>query len=410
MGKHSKAILDQLIRSYEKSVHSNPFTESHNRRITYLMKKYKEYDVADLDAVREINGQIEQLVKKGYVIVDYDKEHINHMVRIILNLACVNAIYEEYYKRGERSQEAIQLEQILSEANEQIQTLWMKQFLKDEMVHLKETGWGYHRTGKDLAHIKGLIQTLCYIDHGNCSYVRTMSVQLFSDSKYFENEIRSNLISIVKKYEPVCLSNKDDDLTDSEVLRIVGLELYPEELEWTGDISILFTNGEKISTAVFTAGFILCADSLEKIESFYCNNIQRIILVENKASYYDMAKCKQPEDLIIFAGGHFSPVRRAFYKMIDQCYQGNIYLYSDIDLGGFLMYARLKREVFHNLQPYAMDKATYLHYLPYAKEADDAYLQKVWNAREKDEFACFKEVIECILENRKTLEQEAMMI
>lgn len=411
MGKHDKAIVDKLLQSYEKSIQANPFQESqNNRRICYLMKKYKEYDVQDLDSVNEINGQLEELEQQHYIQIEYHKEHANHIVRVSLVLHYINEIYQEYRGHSERSQEAMKLEQLIMDTYERITKPWIQQFLEEEMIYLKTHGWMHSYIGKDIHHICHVFQVLIYVDQGHCSYFRTMSVQLFQDTKYFENELKNCFLSIVKRYEETCLASKDVELVDSEIFRLLGFSLYPEIFEWCGHMILYKNDHQFIDTSLFSAGYSMNADMLFDIVSIILPHVKRMILIENKASYYHMLQERQKDDLIIYAGGHFSPMRKMFYELLSANYRGKMYLWSDIDLGGFLMYARLKRDVFHTLEPYAMDVDTYLRYLPYAKHADEDYLQRLRKAQENQVLECFYDVIECILIHKKTLEQEAMMI
>lgn len=411
MGKHSKAILDTLVHAYEKSIQANPFQEcQNNRRISYLMKKYKDYDVQDLDAVTTINQQLYELAQKDYIQIDYHKEHTNHIVRVSLVLQHIDEIYQVYYGRVDRKEEAKELEQRIMDVHEVVTTHWIQQFLKEEMVYLKSQGWVHAYIGKDMNHIRDLLKVLCYVDQGNCSFIRTMSVQLFQNTKYFETEIKRSFLSVVRRYEDTCRLKTDVELVDSDVFRLLGFTLYPEVIEWCGHLIFYMKSCQHINTSVFTSGYQMSSDTLSDIECFDLSPISRVILIENKASYYHMIQEKQEHDLIIYAGGHFSPVRKLFYDMLSINYDGEIYLWSDIDLGGFLMYARLKRDVFSNLEPYAMDVDTYLQYITYGKQASEEYLQRLRNVQEQEELQCFHDVIDCILIHKKTLEQEAMMI
>lgn len=63
------------------------------------------------------------------------------------------------------------------------------------------------------------------------------------------------------------------------------------------------------------------------------------------------------------------------------------------------------------LQPYKMDLVTYEKFVDMrSKDVSDEYVEKLHKLLEKEEFAVFHEVIKVILQTRKTLEQEQIII
>jgi hypothetical protein len=84
-------------------------------------------------------------------------------------------------------------------------------------------------------------------------------------------------------------------------------------------------------------------------------------------------------------------------------------LWSDIDYGGFVMFSRLSC-IYLDLKPYMMDKTTFKKYVNYGYErhSDDYYknLSKLMN---DERFALFNSVIQEIILNKKTVEQEIML-
>ena len=52
----------------------------------------------------------------------------------------------------------------------------------------------------------------------------------------------------------------------------------------------------------------------------------------------------------------------------------------------------------------------YEKYLKYARSVDEAYLDKIEKARDREDLTIFHDVMDAILKHRKALEQEAMII
>lgn len=411
MSKHQKQLLDKLIQKYENSMHANPSKENPTKRVMFHLKNYRAYDVQDFDIVEEINADMEELQSKGYLQIVYDQEHMNHMKTIILNLDRVSDIYQEYYGKQSKNEEVQQLSQLLQDYQKKIKTSWIQTFIHDEQAYLINNGCLHKYVGKDIDHIKQFFMVLAYIDEGRNNFIRAMSNDLFHDTKYFENELKSSFLSVIHRYEPTYLLAKADDyeMRESEIFRSLGFQLYPEEFAWCAPIQLYFKDGTCIDTTPFQKGFILSGDMLSDIEHMEIQ-AKRLVLIENKANYYHYLKHKQPDEAIVFAGGHYSPVRKQLYECMREGFQGEIYLSSDIDLGGFLMYARLKEEVFPNLKPYHMSLDVYEKYLKYARSVDEAYIDKINKARSREDLAIFHDVMDAIVKHKKALEQEAMII
>lgn len=411
MSKHQKQLLDKLIQKYENSMHSNPSKENSTKRVMLHLKNYRAYDVQDFDIVEEINADMEELKGKGYIQIIYDQEHMNHMKTIVLNLERISDIYQEYYGKQSKNEEALQLSQLLHEYQKKIKTPWIQTFIHDEQAYLINNGCLHKYVGKDIAHIKQLFMVLAYIDEGHSNFIRAMSNYLFHDTKYFENELKNSFLLLIHKYEPTYLLAKADDyeMRESEIFRSLGFQLYPEEFAWCAPIQLYLKDGTCIDTTSFQKGFILNGDMLSDIKHIKIQ-AKRLILIENKANYYHCIKHKQPDEAIVFAGGHFSPVRKQLYECMREGFHGEIFLSSDIDLGGFLMFARLKGEVFPDLKPYHMSLDIYEKYLKYARSVDEAYLDKIKKVRSREDLAIFYDVMDAILKHKKALEQEAMII
>lgn len=406
---HAWKILDSLITSYEKSLHAKPFQPDSNRRVMYSMKKYKVYDVQDFGILEEVNEQLQELQRLGYVTLEYDKAHKNHIVRVILCLDKITDIYETYYGRMEKNQEILQLEACLHKAYTTLHTSWMKDFIMEEAGNVRAKNKAKILKGCSLYKVKAVLQVLSYVEQENLGYLRQMSVRLFQDSKYFENELQKLFLSIVHHYEPCYVENsrQDYDMSDREVFAHLGFSLYPELFAFCGDVRLCFKDGRIMDTSLFPKGFVLQGDMVEDIQAIEPKQCERILLVENKTNYYERIQHRSSEELVIFAQGHFSPKRKAFYSLFTPL-AVKAALWSDIDLGGFTMFARLKKEVFPQLTPYQMDVETYRRYLPFAYTRTSSYLKKVEKALDKEELACFHEVMREIIKEGKTLEQEAI--
>ena len=116
--------------------------------------------------------------------------------------------------------------------------------------------------------------------------------------------------------------------------------------------------------------------------------------------------------LIIFHGGFYSQSKRKFFRVIADNLPPTVEtkFWGDIDLGGFLMFTRLKQDLFPSLVPYRMDLCEYENYRTYGIERNVTYLDLLRQRMEDKSFdAFFTPVVEAILSYGQTVEQEIML-
>ena len=412
MKKHAKFILDKLIESYENSAYSNPFIEDSGRVVRYHMNKYKKvYNVQDYEIREEVKEQLEELERLGYIHITFNSDHKDIITHVDLNLEKAETIYRDVYGKDPKTLVVFQIKELLENVEKQLSIPWIKECINDEITYLKKNGKVHAYMGKEKETVENLCKVFLYLDERNLSYIRNMSVQLFHDSKYFENNLKNNFLSIVRKYEPTYLQAKEEEykMDDNEIFRSLGFLMYPEVFAWKGNISIYLHNGDVLDSSSYQKGFLLQADMLDDIQRLEVEKGNKIILVENKTTYYQYLNHCNENEIVIFAGGHFSPERKRFYQLFE-LNDNLIYLWSDIDLGGFIMYYRLRNEVFSKIEPMNMNIKMYNTYLHCARIVSKDYLDKIKQLIEKEDMPEFQEILERIAECGKVLEQEAITL
>lgn len=105
----------------------------------------------------------------------------------------------------------------------------------------------------------------------------------------------------------------------------------------------------------------------------------------------------------------YSPSKGEFFKKIfEACKDFEIYHWSDIDLGGFNIFVRLKN-IIPSIKPYLMDKDAFYSKKEYWKFMKDDYSEKLKKLKDKKEFEIFNELIDEMLTSNCKLEQEAFI-
>ena len=409
---HSKTILDALKKKYEGSKQVKVDEHKKTRKIAVSMKKFPFYDKYDYGSVEEVIKALQPLVDRQYVSVVYEKEHNNQIKEVKLNVEHIEKLYQEIYQSQTPKTLLKQCKHILQENKEKIYIPWMKKFLDDELDYIERKGKLHQYAGTNEKELQERCEVLRYIQDNKLKYIRNMSIELFQDTKYFEECIQKDFLQIVRRYEPVYQQAKEEEyeMIESEIFRSLGFSMFPEIFLWKGNVIWKFKDGKILDTGISKSGFAIQDDLLDECVEVLFPKDAKFILIENKTTYYQYVEYAKENEVVIFAQGHFSPKRKQFYQLLQSFHNGPVYLWSDLDYGGLTMYHRLKTQVFHHLLPMHMDIKTWNTYQPYAKNVSDAYIEKLKKYRNKEEYTIFYEVLDAMIRAKKVLEQESIQI
>ena len=145
--------------------------------------------------------------------------------------------------------------------------------------------------------------------------------------------------------------------------------------------------------------------------------VQQIIFIENKANYiWYLSHEKKEDELVVFHGGCYSPIKGVWFQKIyessrSQMEKVNYFHWSDIDVGGFRIFCRLKEKIIPQLQPYKMDVATLMDFKESALKIETpSYKTRLKNMRNDSTYIEFWQVIDIMLEFDIRLEQEKIIV
>ena len=140
-------------------------------------------------------------------------------------------------------------------------------------------------------------------------------------------------------------------------------------------------------------------------------NAKKVIFIENKANYIDYIQNKKNRDeFVIYHGGMYSPIKGKFFRKIYENAEGICFFHwSDIDIGGFKIFVRL-RKIIPELIPYKMDKESFCSKKIYWKKMSKVYFENLKVLRQNEEYEVFFDVMDEMLLNKCKLEQEVFII
>ena len=114
---------------------------------------------------------------------------------------------------------------------------------------------------------------------------------------------------------------------------------------------------------------------------------------------------------MIYHGGQYSPAKKRLFAKIAAAMPEHCvwYHWGDIDLGGFSMLLRLRKEIMPSIQPYRMSKNELIAFQSFTQSFSKEYAEKLRKLSEQEQLSDCRECINYMLEHHIKLEQETML-
>lgn len=412
--KHDDTILDLLLDRYERSGHCLPGKQSDKRvMLTMSAKAYPPYK-DNSPETQHINAAVMELEAAGLVSYSWRKGYESWLLdKVYLNLDRLPDAYARI-RRTPQAETAQTLQQLILDAQSRITTTWKLAFLRDEYQRLSEKLRPSQLLPQDPSIAEAILRVLAYTEQGP-ELIRIISTNCFHDSKYLEQHLDSKLVSIARAYEPELMKHRameEDVLSKNEVLKQIGILTYPEIFEMHGNAQLILSD-TILPVGAFQHGFCLQSENAALLQRIQLDGIHRILFVENRTNYRHMVMNGGLRDtLIVYHGGFYSQAKRRFFQLLADALPDGaaVQFWGDIDLGGFAMFTRLKRDLFPTLEPYRMGLDDYKAYRNHGLVRSSTYLESVKKQMTEGTFdPIFLPVARAIIQNGQTLEQEIML-
>ena len=387
-------LYDEIIRHYQNSQNAKT---GHSSWKTLLIRNSKNKILIDLDQKDLLIQECIRLEKKGYLkIIWLDRNNIIDKVQYHTDFMSY------YYDHGSVKDNSLHNQECLKLIDESI-SLVKQDWIKLALEQLYRTQKNSVKIDK--YKVTNILVALIKIDDmiktKKDMAMRVFSKECYNDSKIFEKEVKSTIVSYIKKYYL-------DDYTafdESQILNSVGINKGTLELIFKGAI-IIELQDKKIDLSLFEDGIPILNRTLKKITKVIMNNsIKRVISIENKTNFLETTY--DESTLYIYTHGFPSHLELIFInRILKDNPDVKMYHFSDIDLGGFKIFEYFQRNLDCNLQPEQMGIEQLIKYHDYCEPIDDNYIKKL----RKLDIPIFKDVIEYMVKNKVRLEQEALLI
>jgi hypothetical protein len=401
-------ILEKLIEKYET-----------RKKVVFRMK-----DESDLEQALEHAEEKEQffaaldvLKQKGLIDYSWVRFEIGNIVErvwLVLNEEKIRESYRILSRIPKGDIIGVLSESLTNSINQmkpvgnEIQSFFERQLeLMEQSLSIPR----FFTEKKDLN--EDIIKCLVYLSLNNQEiHERVLSSLLYNNSKHFERNVKGKVLSVLRAIN----KGKGEELSDEELLREKGLVKWPEILEFTGNIAVRLKQGGIIDFSMQTYGAYINSLTVEIVDIVNLFGIRKVLFIENKANYVSyIAQDKKEEELVIYHGGCFSPVKgRWFKKIYEACIQHGeqvkCYHWSDIDVGGFRIFSRLKTEIVPSLEPYRMDIETLEQNRDKGMPMKEPYRKLLEEMRDDQRYQDFNNLIDRMLEWNIRLEQEQLLL
>ena len=243
---------------------------------------------------------------------------------------------------------------------------------------------------------------------------RVFSVQVFNDSKRFD-ELKPGLVRLAR------LANSQwKFLPSEELLGELNLVANPTYIHFSGNWQFTTASGEVLSLGGFipTVGFPAIQVAYIQAVNVYAD---AVLCIENLTAFHEFVRVRNDSqqnidhktgDMFNFATlcimGNPSPSIRQILRLIPD--QFPLYLWSDLDYGGFNILSQLRRHVSPRVQPYLMDITTFDAYTHLSRPLTQRDERNLCQLSSRPELKDVRPVLEYLIKRRLKLEQEALYL
>lgn len=339
----AREILTHLLDRYERP------NRDPDRVVRVRLNEVPDYAAG---ARHEVNAALIELAQQGFVTLQWVKhETDNWLDKVDLNLDRVAALYALLKRTPRHDQVAalrtlIDAQTLASDWHAQVLS-WLRQQLDTHHsiapFQLDEPAFNIDLF--DALNALAQLQTPLL--------ERTFSVQLFGDSKRFE-DLRPAVLTVLRRHSPYAPDHLGDD---DSLLRAHLLQRVPEYVLLCGPLTLELAETTLVLTP-YPDGLSLPATTLRVATVLACP-ARAVITIENATSYHELISLQTPDVFHIFTGGFASPTVIALLQSIRTA-QPNLPFchWGDLDAGGFRILLHLRKQL-GEVKSLAMNEDTF---------------------------------------------------
>lgn len=333
MNKWDEKILKILVDKYrnsKKDSNTNKVTKRTQVKPEMLYKKYYAND-GDYDIISAINDEVENLSQLGFLTYEREKFGIS-ITSIYLIDDQIDQVEDYLQKKFSFIPKRVKKEALLSTIDKYRNASDICRLECDRLLkQLTET----NKIPTNYELIPNVLAAVAFIENNQTDlYVREVSMKVYGDSKYFEENTLKPACLMIRKYKDIpCESDQQID----EILVNYAISKEPLKFSIKGNCRLII-NSKELDLSLLPEGIELNTESLNRIETI-CIDAPKFMTIENRTSYL---RYSADDTVVFFLGGYANRHQRDFIKKVDADNPDLQFLhFGDIDAGGFWIHHNL---------------------------------------------------------------------
>ena len=358
-----------------------------------LIDYYSDY--ADLEEIEKLNSDMNELKKLGIIKLTCKN---NEIIKI-------KGIFEEYNAyckllgRKEKKEELEDYRRLFMDYLGLTPTL--DNYCKKQLEMLDQNRKTSAMIG--IEELKKLLECIKYIEtNDNEIMERELSIELFSDSKTFENSYRGRVCTIMKNYgnyEAVLVGETEAKMINNLILSANCIVHNPTYIYFKGNGTLYYKDG--ISIALSNCHTIAVnSQDIPNILKISLDT-EYVMTVENLTSFN---RVYSDNVFFVYLSGYNNNAKARFLKQLNKDNAIKKWFhFGDIDPDGFCILEHLKNSSGIELHPYNMGVDELIKYSRYSKDLEKQDAVKAGSLLSQNKYS---EVLEYLINNKCKLEQE----
>ncbi len=341
--EYKKEILDGLLKKYNSRYAKNITT---NRRIILKPSEvYKDYDKnnADILEKQRIYDAVKILKDKDFIDVKYLKfsDDIKQIYLVEENL-------DDLYKYLKDEYGVVPQSTISKQVHEIIEKYIcvggiVEKYCEDILVQIEDP-----RCTLNPTRIEANLKMLSFLEQNRENlYVREVSMLVYGDSKWFENNNYEEICTFVRTATGRI---REDGERNDAILKLFDVTPIDQEVFIKGNWTIEWEQ-YVLDISKFKGGIAISSSDVQCIKNISVNS-KGVMTIENKTSFQ---RLKNEDFAMMYLGGFANRHQIEFLKkVILDNPNVRYYHFGDIDVGGFLIHKHLCRETAKEFELYCM--------------------------------------------------------
>lgn len=389
-----------LVDNYRRSKKDTGDNKTNRRTRVKPEKLYKKYQAndGDFDVITAINNTVAELCRIGFLTC-YQEKFGTSLQCIYLVDEQIEQVEDYLHKKYAfipKGMKKDDVQNMIAKYHDLSEICGME---CDRL--LKELD--FNKIPNDYETLPKVLDAVAFIENNRTElFVREVSMKVYGDSKYFEENTLVQVCQMLRKYK-----NKPcniDELMD-EILSDYMIKKEPQKFSIKGNF-ILSIDGKKLDFSVFPDGIELDTNSLKKIDCIKVET-QKFMTIENRTSYL---RYSVPDTVTFYLGGYANRFQRDFIKKVYEYNPSIEFLhFGDIDAGGFWIHYNLCEITGVNFKTFCMSKdelsqKQYESCLHRLTDNDTVRLQEL------KEMRVYADTIQYMLQHNVKMEQEIISL